>query len=270
MSSLVLCDHVFSSGLGETPPKLTWADPLAGRILQPDWDRLARELCLVRERYTMMRRSPEFMKLLAMSASIIGAIAAGLSIFAFENLFFVELLADRRERLVILVGVFGASFSAFASYTILNVQRRNQLRRRLRRVFIIYAQSDHEVAKEIAENLREAGIEPWLESEQISAGEVWKDAISEALNSSAMAVVVISENSLQSSAVEFELRTAISKMVADDKSTSPIIPIVLKGGKVPSSLEHIHYVDMANPDAMEFLLRSIKRAMDRILTENAR
>lgn len=270
MSFLVLCDHVFSSRLGETPPRLAWTDPLAGRILQPDWDRLARELCLVRERDTMMRRSPEFMKLLALYASIVGAMAAGLSIFAFENRLVVELLADRKESLVTLLGVFGAVFSAFASYTILNVQRRNQLRRRLRRVFIIYAQSDHEVAKQIAEKLREGGVEPWLDSEQILAGEVWKDAISEALNSSAMAVVVISENSLQSEAVEFELRAAIKKMEADDKSTSPIIPVVLKGGKVPSSLEHIHYVDMAVPDAMEFLLRSITSAMDRILTENAR
>ena len=213
-------------------------------------------------------RGPEFKKRLSVVVAVIGTLAASFSLLSVENPIFEHILNDRRQILVLTSAAIGLSGSIFAAFLVTQGLRRSRLRRRARRVFIIYAREDQKEAKKLAEALRVSGVEPWLDTDEISAGEVWKDAVSKALSESAMAIVLLTEHASSSDFVKYELRSAIQNMEANDKITSPIIPVLYSGGVIPSSLQHIQYVDMSQPDAVEFLVRSVYRAMDRVLASH--
>ncbi|WP_028954775.1 toll/interleukin-1 receptor domain-containing protein [Sulfitobacter sp. 20_GPM-1509m] len=213
-----------------------------------------------------MRRS-EIQKILTMLIAVASAAAASFSLLAIENVSLSEFLFDDRQTLVMLLGVTSAIGAAFASALMLQVMRRNRLRMRARRAFIIYAHEDAELAQTITSALREGGIEPWLDIEQISAGEIWKDAISKGLEESAMAVVLLTPKTEKSDFAMSEIKAAIRNMEAADKVTSPVIPVLFEGASVPPQLAHIHYVDMTRDDAKHFLVKSVHRAMDRVVRE---
>ncbi|MEP3632209.1 MAG: toll/interleukin-1 receptor domain-containing protein [Shimia thalassica] len=202
-----------------------------------------------------------------MLIAVVSAAAASFSLLAIENVSLSEFLFDDQRTLVMLLGAVSAMGAGFASLLMLRVMRRNRLRMRARRAFIIYAHDDTELAQKIAATLREGGVEPWLDSEQIAAGEIWKDAIAKGLEESAMAVVLLTSKTEKSDFAMSEVKAAIRDMEASDKVTSPVIPVLFEGGSVPSQLAHIHYVDMSKDDAMSFLVKSVHRAMDRVVRE---
>lgn len=211
-------------------------------------------------------RDPEIQKYLSVLTAMVSVIAAGLSLFAFEFETF-DGFNDGHLSSQVFAASVGLTGSVVASLLYLRVIRRGQLRRRARRVFIIYPRENLTEARSMAELLSKNGVEPWLDVDEISAGEVWQDVIAQGLDESAMAVVLLTSHSASSEFVKSEVRAAIHNLEARDKKTSPIIPVLYEGGEVPSSLKHIHYVDMTEPKAQEFLMKSIFRAMDRVVAD---
>ena len=57
-------------------------------------------------------------------------------------------------------------------------------------VFISYAREDHEAARRLYSELKQRGLEPWLE-ESLLPGQVWRDEISKAINKNSDTVSVI-------------------------------------------------------------------------------
>lgn len=212
-------------------------------------------------------RRPEFQKILIMMIAAVSTVAASFSLLATDNVALSKFLFNDQRTLVVLLGAMSALGAGLASVIMLQTMRRSRLRMRARRAFIIYAHDDAILAQQIAATLREGGVEPWLDSEQITAGEIWKDALSKALEESAMAVVLLTEATGKSDFAMSEIKAAIREMEASDKVTSPVIPVLFKGGKVPPLLSHIHYVDMSKEDANHFLVKSLHRAMDRVVLE---
>lgn len=204
---------------------------------------------------------------IAMVAAMISVFSAGASLTSFDNPAFIGLMNVVSKHVYLLFGFTSIIASIAASFLFFQVMRRSRLRRRARRVFIIYTRQDAKIAREISHFLRENGVEPWLDTEQISAGQVWRGAIRNALSESALAIVLLTKNATSSEYVRAELKAAIQNMEAIDRKTSPIIPVLFEGGKMPSSLSHIQCVDMSAPESKDFLLRSIQRAMDRIVDQ---
>ncbi|MEO9683246.1 MAG: toll/interleukin-1 receptor domain-containing protein [Tateyamaria sp.] len=212
-------------------------------------------------------RSSENLKKLVAVATMISLILTGFGLVAIEGKTLDFILTDLGWRPEIVVALFGLSASIFASVICSKIIRRSHLRRRARRVFIIYPHESKQEARDMAELLQKNDVEPWLDINEISAGEVWRDAIAQALDESAMAVVLLTEHSGSSEFVKSEIKAAVHNLEARDKKTSPVIPVLYEGGEVPSSLRHIHYVDMSEPDAEAFLVKSIFRAMERVVEE---
>ena len=133
------------------------------------------------------------------------------------------------------------------------------------RVFMIYARADLRVAKEIADQLRTNGMEPWLDVEQIQAGQLWKDVVANALDESAIAIILLSKNFVARKWAMEELNHAMANLHSPDKYTTPIIPVKIDSTEVPATLAHIQYVDMEAGDEAEFLLKSVDAVMQRVL-----
>ncbi|WP_137111513.1 toll/interleukin-1 receptor domain-containing protein [Rhodobacter sp. SY28-1] len=200
-----------------------------------------------------------------MAASLAAAIGGSVSLVS-ESLFVGT--GDRwfdGFKIEIFFALMATLLAGASVVTMIEITRRNRLKRRARRVFIIYSRKDREKAAEVARVLRQAGVEPWLDFENIVAGEVWRDVVRKALDDSAMAIAIFSENFGESDSVKDELDQAIKTLESSDKVTSPIIPLLYSGGEIPVRLRHIHYVDMEQKDSSEFLVRSVERAMDRVL-----
>jgi predicted nucleotide-binding protein len=185
--------------------------------------------------------------------------AASIGLVSSVMLHFVN--SKQSEAFGIIVGIGAVITAALSAYILV----RQRAVKKERRVFIIYAKEDLQAAKKIAELLKERGFEPWLDVEQIEAGQIWGNAISDALDESVMAIVLLSKNFPRSTIATRELKQAISKMQSGDRNSSPIIPIKLDEVDIPSDLSHIQYVDLRDENASDFLVKSLKGTMRRIV-----
>jgi hypothetical protein len=197
-------------------------------------------------------------------AAFLGAISS-IAAAASTVIVVSKIEVQRADFLAVMAGLLAVGLAITSAAYMQQILKKQQLRRALPRVFIIYAKDDLPKAREIATLLRRHGLEPWLDVEQIEAGQVWKDTLNSALDESAMAIVLSSQNLAKSSIATEELNRAISRMQSNDKTTSPIIPVKVDGSEVPKSISHIQYVDMSVEGASDFLVKSVEGAMRRIV-----
>jgi hypothetical protein len=195
--------------------------------------------------------------------ALLGAVSSVLAAASIVLFKFIEAPVHYKGEIAsIAIGVAAVALAAISAfYMQQQIKRQHQA---LRRVFIMYAREDLPQAREIASLLKENGLNPWLDVEEIEGGQLWKDEIEKALDDSAMAVVLTSKNFANSSLAMHELNRALNQMESSDKATSPIIPVKIDSTALPNSLSHIQYVDMSDSNATDFLIKSLKGAMRRV------
>ena len=97
------------------------------------------------------------------------------------------------------------------------------------KVFICYAMEDYNVAKRLYNDLKNLGLKPWLDKEDILIGQNWKFAINQAIQKSDYFLALISRNSLSKKGyVHKEMKIAFE--VLDNYPTSQIflLPVLLE------------------------------------------
>jgi hypothetical protein len=108
--------------------------------------------------------------------------------------------------------------------------------------FISYARHDREIARKLAKDLSEQGVDVWSDMD-ISVGSNWADEISRALDKAAVVLVLITPYSMRSQYVFNEWSTAL-------RQSRRVLP-VLAGGisfdELPSELASIQGIDL-DPD----------------------
>src|SRR5712692_9289552 len=105
-------------------------------------------------------------------------------------------------------------------------------------VFISYSHSDENWAREFAKNLRDRGLDVWLD-QSIRPGEQWQDAIEKGLRESNLMVCIVTPDSVSkpSASLFFELGAAIGL----GKRVVPVIPADLDLSLVPKALRSRKY-----------------------------
>lgn len=110
----------------------------------------------------------------------------------------------------------------------------------MKRVFLSYARGDENVARELAAGLRDAELSGWMDQSDIATGDAIADKLKESLRQASAIVLLVSERSLKSQWVQFELGAAF----AMGKS---IIPILIDEAGIeislPDWLQGIAYLD---------------------------
>lgn len=197
--------------------------------------------------------------------SIIAAFSSGILILYIERRGLILIDNAGVEQLFLVIGVFAAVFAGFSAIYMNQMLLRKRMRARAKRVFIVYAQPDVEEAKRIAALLREGGFEPWLDVEQIKAGELWKEEIDQALSQSAIAVIVLTKKFNESEVASSELKKIVGRMGPSGYREGYIIPIRFDSSEIPPIISNIQYVDMSRPDADEYILESAGKALRRML-----
>lgn len=169
-------------------------------------------------------RTSVFSKL-AVPASLLGAM---LSLFVFVIYF---LRPDYRITSYI-VGIFaslaGALFAYLFSYVV--------PRRRPRRVFLSYAETDKDAVKKLQSALLDSGFRVFTADDAVLVGESIADKINDAISSADSVVLVLSANAVQSEWVRRELAKA-------RELKKRLYPVLIEDVELPEELAGIRFAD---------------------------
>jgi hypothetical protein len=102
--------------------------------------------------------------------------------------------------------------------------------------FFSYSRADSEFALQLAEDLKAAGANVWMDQLDIEPGTTWDDAVEEALKRSPRMLVILSPVSASSDNVRDEVSFALSRQ-------KRIIPILYRDCDVPFRLARLQHVD---------------------------
>lgn len=128
---------------------------------------------------------------------------------------------------------------------------------RRRQVFVSYAQADKDVARQVAETLRHAGLDVWIDAWELKAGDSIAQRIDESISSSDVLLVLLSPSAVASQWVQKELNTALSGELRDRAIT--VIPALLEDCELPPFLSDRQYLDLRHdrPAAIRRLIDQI-------------
>ena len=112
------------------------------------------------------------------------------------------------------------------------------------KVFCSHRSLDKPEVVPVAEKLRAAGIDAWLDQWEIDAGDSIIRKIEMALNTYDIALVFLSQTALESNWVRAEVETITHQLIQENK---PVIPVIIdRDVIVPAFLKPYAYVDIHN------------------------
>jgi eukaryotic-like serine/threonine-protein kinase len=126
-------------------------------------------------------------------------------------------------------------------------------------VFLCHNSEDKPAVRGIAEKLKNEGIKPWLDVDEIRPGTSWQTALGQQIGSIRSAAVFVGESGL-GPWQDQEIQALLSQFV---KRQCPVIPAVLPSAKetpeLPWTLANLHWVDLrvTNPDPFKQLIWGI-------------
>lgn len=103
-------------------------------------------------------------------------------------------------------------------------------------LFFSYARADGEFALKLATDLREAGVDLWMDQLDIEAGERWDRSIERALEEHPALLVILSPESVESTNVMDEVSYALEE-------SKRVVPVLYRPCKVPFRLRRVQHVD---------------------------
>jgi hypothetical protein len=128
-------------------------------------------------------------------------------------------------------------------------------------VFISYAREDSEAARRLYKDLKRSGLDPWLDKEELIAGQNWKLVINKAIKKSRYFIPIFSSVSVAKQGyVQEEFKYALDVLDKVPKSQIFVIPVRLDDCKIPyEKLKDVEYMDLF-PDwkaGMKRILRAM-------------
>ncbi|MDM8515694.1 toll/interleukin-1 receptor domain-containing protein [Desulfobacterales bacterium HSG16] len=113
------------------------------------------------------------------------------------------------------------------------------------KVFISYAREDYETAKKLYDDLKEAGVTPWMDKENLLPGQVWKPAVTKAIKQSRFFLALLSSRSVSKKGF-FHTKLKKALEVFDEFAEEDIylIPLLINDCEIPERVEHIHCTEL--------------------------
>jgi TIR domain len=126
-------------------------------------------------------------------------------------------------------------------------------------VFLCHASGDKPAVRELHQKLLRAGVKPWLDEEDLLAGQDWAAEIRRVMREIDIVLVYLSNASVNKTGfVQTEIKYALDR--ADEQPEGEIFVIPVRGEecRVPSRLGHLHAVDLHVPGGYARLLRAFQ------------
>jgi hypothetical protein len=118
------------------------------------------------------------------------------------------------------------------------------------KVFLSYSHKDSDLAKQIASELIEIGLEVWNAETEIFPGDNWAEKVSDALKDSDAMVVLITPESLESRTVQREIEYALG----NNSYSNRLIPVLVGSEEsiskknIPWILQRLKTIRLSKPE----------------------
>lgn len=133
------------------------------------------------------------------------------------------------------------------------------------RLFLCHSSVDKPAVRQFYQKLRNDKFDPWLDEENLLAGQDWEHEIKKAVRAADVVLVCLSRVSVERAGfANKEIKFALD--VADEKpeGTIFIIPVKLEECDVPDRLRRWHWVDLFGDRGYEKLLRALQERANRL------
>lgn len=109
-------------------------------------------------------------------------------------------------------------------------------------LYVSYARTDRDIVVPIVHELRRLGLQVWIDSEELKAGESWEKQIMEALVRANVVIMFLSQTSIKSKWVMSELAQARGAFV----DVIPVLIDKVEKAQLPPELRSMTFVDATN------------------------
>ncbi len=131
------------------------------------------------------------------------------------------------------------------------------------RLFISYASEDRAHVKRLYQKFEDAGMQPWMDDEDLVVGDVWAQKIDAAIATSDFFVACLSTRSVDKQGVlRKELDRAIDLWYSR-AAENFIVPVFLEECPIPRRLAHLQKLDLWHDDGWVRLKHGIEVAVSR-------
>jgi EAL domain-containing protein (putative c-di-GMP-specific phosphodiesterase class I) len=132
-----------------------------------------------------------------------------------------------------------------------------------KKVFLSYVRQDKQQVSVLYQRLLEAGYSPWMDQNDLVAGECWRTRIEREIKDADFFVVCLSHNSLKRGFLQREIRNALDIWQEKLPSDIYLIPLRLEDCQVHDNLSEFQWVNFFEPDGWDRLLQSLTVGMER-------
>jgi len=115
--------------------------------------------------------------------------------------------------------------------------------------FVSYSRDDLDFVRRLVLDLKQAGASVWMDKLDIRAGQLWDNAIEDAVNRCSRILLILSPASVSSAEVMAEVALAMDEQ-------KEIIPVLFRACRIPFRLRRIEYVDLS---LAEYYSRGLER-----------
>lgn len=126
-------------------------------------------------------------------------------------------------------------------------------------VFLCHANEDKEEVKKVYDKLKQNGIKPWMDKEDLKPGQQWDQEINKAIKESDHVMIFFSKVSVEKRGyVQNELKQALKVYDEIPDGKIYIIPVRIDDCEIPDKFKILHYCDLFEDDGFEKILKAIQ------------
>ncbi len=136
-------------------------------------------------------------------------------------------------------------------------------------IFLAYAREDEDMVKQLYHTLKENDLQPWMDQEDLSPGENWKETTDKALKNARFFLACLSHQSTHKSGYgQRELRIALGEAEKKMPETLWFIPVLLEDVELPEltvgtvSLSDYQAVTVFEEKGLQKLISLLKKEIN--------
>jgi hypothetical protein len=127
------------------------------------------------------------------------------------------------------------------------------------RLFLCHSAKDKPLVRQLYERLTSYGAQPWLDEEDLLAGQIWSMEIPKAIRASHSVIVCLSPNAVtEAGYFHKEIKFALDVLDEQPEGTIFIIPIRFAPCDIPERLGHIHCINLFEDKGFDKLVLSLR------------
>lgn len=127
------------------------------------------------------------------------------------------------------------------------------------RIFLCHSSGDKQAVRDLYQQLRTDGFDPWLDEENLLPGQDWQRKIPEAVSTADVVLVCLSRSSISKKGyVQKEIMYALDVADEQPEDTIYLIPLKLEECGIPERLRRWHAVSLYEANGHERLMSALR------------